>query len=372
MTYPYPSLMRLQLLFSAPLGCMLVLPSQAQPSTPPGYTIEGQDPRLAGRHVYLLTAERPSPTQPWPVLDSAQADATGRFKLHGRVPAPDVYWLRLDKQRVLHPVPLANQQERLTASVTLSPNGTRRNPIYQLYVSGSPEAEWLRVLQPYGLLRNQTATVDDKHLRQLQAQLRQRAGSYLAPYVAFCYLRLYPSARPLLDSLTVRFTREQTTSPYLPRLHELLNQASSLAIGALAPDFTLTDRHGQPVALSSLRGRYVLVDFWASWCKSCRAENPQMLAAYQHFRNQGVGFTVLSVSLDEKPDAWQQKADSKQYLSISRFFMMGLNPRTRSGPSNPHPIRATTTAASLPALPHGLRRCSGRYHPRYRSRHSVA
>jgi thiol-disulfide isomerase/thioredoxin len=124
--------------------------------------------------------------------------------------------------------------------------------------------------------------------------------------VTFHYLRLHPSARPQLDSLTTRFAREQPTSPYLTRLRELLDKAPTLAIGALAPDFTLTDLHGQPVALSSLRGRYVLLDFWASWCKPCRAENPHVLAAYQRFRDQGAGFTVLSVSLDEKPAAWQQ------------------------------------------------------------------
>jgi peroxiredoxin len=174
-----------------------------------------------------------------------------------------------------------------------------------LHLSGSPEVAWLQALQPYALLRNQAA-VKDKHLRQLQSQLRQRADSYLAPYVAFQYLRLHPGARPLLDSLTTRFFREQPTSPYLPRLRELLDKAPTLAVGALAPDFTLADLHGQPVTLSSLRGRYVLLDFWASWCQPCRAENPQVLAAYQRFRDQGAGFTVLSVSLDEKPAAWQQ------------------------------------------------------------------
>lgn len=60
------------------------------------------------------------------------------------------------------------------------------------------------------------------------------------------------------------------------------------------------------MALSSLRGRYVLVDFWALWCKSCQAENPHVLAAYQRVQNLGLSFTVLSVSLDEKASASQQ------------------------------------------------------------------
>ena len=146
--------------------------------------------------MYLLTPERPSPTRPWPALDSIQADASGHFVLQGRVPASDVYWLRIAKQRVLQPVPLANRQERLTGSVERSPSSTRQTPVYQLHLSGSSEVEWLQSLQCYGLLRNQAAAGNDKRLRQLQAQLRQRASSYLAPYVAFHDLRLHPSARP--------------------------------------------------------------------------------------------------------------------------------------------------------------------------------
>ena len=78
--------MRFHLLVTPLLGLLLPLPSPAQQSpqlTSRGYTISGQDPRLADRRAYLLAAERPTPTQPWPALNSVQADATGHLELHG-------------------------------------------------------------------------------------------------------------------------------------------------------------------------------------------------------------------------------------------------------------------------------------------------
>lgn len=88
-------------------------------------------------------------------------------------------------------------------------------------------------------------------------------------------------------------------------------------VGKPAPDFTLPDVNGKPVSLSSFKGKYVLVDFWAAWCKPCRMENPNIVSAYNKFKDKN--FTILGVSLDESKEAWLNaiKTDKLAWTHVS-------------------------------------------------------
>ncbi|NML65250.1 AhpC/TSA family protein [Hymenobacter sp. RP-2-7] len=104
----------------------------------------------------------------------------------------------------------------------------------------------------------------------------------------------YAEVAPLYASLTPA----QQASPPGKYYGEMLAGLKNSALGAEAPAFTQQTPEGKPVSLADYRGKYVLVDFWASWCTPCRAENPAVLKAYNAFKDRN--FEVLGVSLDEE------------------------------------------------------------------------
>lgn len=83
---------------------------------------------------------------------------------------------------------------------------------------------------------------------------------------------------------------------------KLLNQTASVETGNQAPDFTSTDLENKNVSLSSFRGKYVLLDFWASWCMPCRKENPNVIKAYNTYKSRN--FTIVGFSLDDAKEPW--------------------------------------------------------------------
>ncbi len=141
------------------------------------------------------------------------------------------------------------------------------------------------------------------------AFIKKYPQSPVGPFVITDRYINYPDAERLAGSVAL-LSEEALQTYYGRKITEYRAIMAKTAIGA-SPDFAIADTSGRILQLSSLRGKYVLVDFWASWCAPCRKENPNVVAAYQKYHSQG--FDIVGVSLDTKKDAWM-KAIAKDGL----------------------------------------------------------
>lgn len=123
----------------------------------------------------------------------------------------------------------------------------------------------------------------------------------IVPYFATNFL-IPEDDFEFLSQVDQQLYKEFSNSKYAIQLHQKVEDLKRTALGAIAPDIVLNDPFGKNISLSALRGKVVLVDFWASWCKPCRDENPNVVKLYNKYKSKG--FDVLGVSLDDNRSAW--------------------------------------------------------------------
>jgi len=145
---------------------------------------------------------------------------------------------------------------------------------------------------------DQLATDRDKIVASLESKPVNLGLINLLEGNTFDKDRYYEFYKKVADSATIKMPNSVHTQQF----RDLVQEMGITAVGQKAPEIALPNPNGDTVKLSSLQGKYVLVDFWAKWCGPCRQENPNVVKAYHEFK--GNGFEVFGVSLDRSKDDW--------------------------------------------------------------------
>lgn len=278
-------------------------------------------------------------------MDSARMDH-GVFIFQGELPYPvnAMFWLNdygLGYMHARHPDLLYLYLEK--GDMTLTADGTVRNAV----ITGSPlNTDYARYNQfikvEYDTLigvnadmarataeqRKDTSFMRVNHANLLKTidSFKERLKLYVQQnpdsYSCLIALNILAGGKPdtaVIGPLYNGLSADVRNTKAGQDLGQLIKDIEATAIGAIAPGFTQNDVNDKPVSLSDFRGKYVLLDFWASWCAPCRAENPNVIKAYNQYKDKN--FTVLSVSLDkaDAKAAWLAaiKADGLEWTQVS-------------------------------------------------------
>jgi peroxiredoxin len=288
------------------------------------FTISGKIKNVENQDVYLEML--PFSENPPQVLDTAKI-TNGSFTLTGKSMEEGLFRIRMQKSKNMYLV--LNDQDEITFSADGNDKGMKslsvNSPANQLFLQFIRALESKQVSVANNKDAMETAATDSlKNVATASYEAEKSAyKKFMIQFVDTCsdpVVSLFAlgfanefsteELKKATSSLTKRFPKHSGLNEVMKKYETYLNglnqpkqpEQAIPTTGSMAPDFTLNNREGKPVSLSSFRGKYVLVDFWASWCGPCRGENPFVVAAYQKYKSKN--FTVLGVSLDEEKDAW--------------------------------------------------------------------
>jgi peroxiredoxin len=264
----------------------------------------------------------------------------GKFKIFGNTDQPRVYYLTVEGARRHLPLFVEPGEIKVKAHSDSLDKAVVEGSKYQTYLQDysrqiesfrTEGVELARQMQDWATRTLDTAGRYAKlvEISQLQQQHTLAAISYQkdfpqnnieSPVGAFIAwqnrkAQMYEPAE--IITVGEELLAAQPNSVYSSFFRQEIDKVKATMIGQEAPDFALEQPSGEDLSLSSLRGKYVLLDFWASWCAPCRQENPFLVATYQEFG--GEDFEILGVSLDRQKAYWEQAiaADGLTWKHVS-------------------------------------------------------
>ena len=318
---------------------------QTQEKKTDGYVINGViEGNYKPNKVYLVEEEEIQGRSK--VIDSAEV-VNNRYTFKGAsVKYPRMYFIKSADPDCLSPITpffLENGVINIRANADFFMNseakGTPNNDIFMFYnflnkyVSDSVGRAFLLNRTIYGEKDYDAENKAFKARSELSKRRNTGIGvdmvnrypdQVFAPFVIYWGLK-YRLSLDELKALRAKVDPSLNEHPYMKQLDEFIRIAA-FKEGSMMPDFTLPDQNGKKISLSSFRGKYVLVDFWASWCGPCLREMPNVVKLYKECK--GKDFEILGVSLDTKKKGWLGaiKKNGMKWPQVCDFEAWGTVP----------------------------------------------
>ncbi|WPR76840.1 TlpA disulfide reductase family protein [Algoriphagus sp. NG3] len=251
------------------------------------------------------------------VLDTLVLDNKGGFKYELEVDSPTFYELNLYGQKLVRlalykddvnlgydfskPENLViegsqDSKEMLKIEELMESYQAKVNALNEAYYSAMSDNDTEAIKQ----IQTDAMALESNQAAEVKSVINSMGDSFAS--LAAIGLLNPKNEFQFMDSLVAKLDERYPETKTIVQLKQQLDEMRALSMGQVAPEIELPNPAGETVKLSDLRGKYVMIDFWAAWCKPCREENPNVVELYNEYKDKG--FEVFGVSLDRTKEAW--------------------------------------------------------------------